>query len=142
MDPDQNLLPPYISTGSLARGVSIAMGVLAGVAWISAGCDVAEIWLILREWLGGHVAPREIAATDEVGSGLWILKTLLLIGTCSGFLYWLYTARVNVRAMGVRHLDFPRIWSVASFFVPLLNFRLPYHVVREIWQALYISSHR
>ena len=55
--------------------------------------------------------------------------------TALAFLAWLFRLRVNVRALGVRKLDFARHWSVLGFLVPALNFVRPYQVMAEVWRA-------
>ena len=57
------------------------------------------------------------------------------LAAATAFLAWLFQARVNLRAFGVRRLRFARVWSVAGFLVPVLNLVRPYQVVQEVWQA-------
>ena len=51
------------------------------------------------------------------------------------FLAWLYRLRINVRAFGMRKLEFARHWSVLGFLIPMLNAVRPYQVMAEIWRA-------
>jgi hypothetical protein len=49
------------------------------------------------------------------------------------FLWWVYRANGNLRALSGMTLDFTPGWAVGWFFVPFANLVVPYRVVRELW---------
>jgi hypothetical protein len=55
--------------------------------------------------------------------------------TSIAFVGWLYQARVNVRALGMRRMRYGRGWCIWGFLMPAVNVFRPYQVVREIWKA-------
>ena len=84
---------------------------------------------------GQAVAPVERSAQFLANEWLLWVQGTLVLATAVAFLLWLYQARVNVRALGVRRPAFGREWAVLAFLVPVVNFFRPYQVVREVWQA-------
>jgi len=63
------------------------------------------------------------------------LQGWLFIVTSVLFCFWLYRTHRNLRALGAEALSFSSIFTVGSFFVPLLNLYLPAAAVTEIWKA-------
>jgi hypothetical protein len=51
------------------------------------------------------------------------------------FLFWVFRANSNARALGARDMRYTPGWSVGWFFVPFANLVMPFKVMREIWQA-------
>jgi hypothetical protein len=51
------------------------------------------------------------------------------------FMFWVYRANRNARALGARDMRYTPGWSVGWFFVPFANLVMPFKVMREIWQA-------
>ncbi len=63
------------------------------------------------------------------------LQGWLFISTSVFFGFWLYRAHKNLRALGAEALSFSSVFTVGSFFVPVLNLYLPAAAVTEIWKA-------
>lgn len=127
--------PPFIPLHTPARWATGMLIATMAVAWIAVGVDLAELRLLLRATGGTQVALKAREAqltTNEIM--LWT-QIGLFVATGVAFLVWLYQARVNLRAFGIRRPSYSREWVVLSFLVPLVNFYRPYQVVREIWQA-------
>lgn len=130
-----SLLPPFIPlepTAKWARGLLI---VNVAVAAIAVGIDLSELRLLFRASGGTAVEPIERAAQFLSNEWLLAIQSTLLVATAVAFLLWLYQARVNIRALGVRRPKYGRQWTVLSFLIPIANLFQPYQVVREIWQA-------
>ena len=75
------------------------------------------------------------------GAGSMMLVGIGLIGLAwfalfviagIAFLVWLYRARANLQEAGQPDLKYSAGWSVASFFVPLVNFVVPMRTMREL----------
>jgi len=64
-----------------------------------------------------------------------MFQIVCFVMTGLAFVGWLYRARVNIRAMGMRRMQYRREWVVFGFLVPVLNLVRPFQVVREVWQA-------
>jgi hypothetical protein len=105
------------------------------VAWIAVGVHLHELRLLSQATGGQRVEPMAREAWSLTDTALFWVKAGLFTATAATFLIWLYQARVNLRAMGVRRLRFSREWAIASFLVPLVNAVRPYQVMREVWQA-------
>ena len=130
-----SFLPPYISPRPLSR---LAIGLLlamAGAASVSVGIDLSELALVSGARGGELVSPEERWAQYLANAWIGWLELALFLAAATAFLAWLFQARVNLRAFGVRRLRFARVWSVAGFLVPVLNLVRPYQVVQEVWQA-------
>lgn len=57
---------------------------------------------------------------------------------------WVYRAHANLHAAGLPELNYSPAWTVGSYFVPLVNFVIPFRAMRELhnrshgegeWQA-------
>jgi len=127
--------PPFIPLHRLARWATGLLIATLAVAWIAVGVDLAELRLLVRATGGTHVAfdVREAQFTTNAIM-LWT-QAGLLVATGVAFLAWLFQARVNLRALGIRRPSYSRDWVVWSFLVPMVNLFRPYQVIREVWQA-------
>jgi hypothetical protein len=129
------LLPPFVPLHGLARWSTRLLVATGGLAALSLGVEISQLRLLLQPIEGE--AARQLARTAQAATGgvLGMLRVALLVATATAFLVWLYHARANVRALGVRRPRFNRGWVVGAFLVPGLNLVRPPAVVAEIWQA-------
>ena len=127
--------PPFIPLDTPARWATGLLIATLAVAWIAVGVDLAELRLLLRATAGTYVTLEEREAQFTTNDILLWTQITLFVATAVAFLAWLFQARVNLRAFGIRRPSYSRDWVVWSFFVPLVNLFRPYQVVREIWQA-------
>jgi len=132
---EASLLPPFIPLRGHAKWANGLLLANVALAWIAVGVGLSELRLLTRAASGDAVAPIERSAQFTANEWLAATQTLLLLATAVAFLMWIYQARKNVRALGVRRPTFASEWAVLAFLVPLVNFFRPYQVVREIWQA-------
>lgn len=135
MDADISMLPPFVPTRRSVRYLGLLFMISAGISWVAVGYDFSEIRLALLHSAGASLGPETRLAYDTMGAIVWTAQLVILGVTGAFFLVWLHRVRVNVRALGVRRLAYPRQWTVLGFLIPLLNAFRPYQVVREIWQA-------
>ncbi len=129
------LLPPYVSAQSAARWATALLIAAGAAAWVAVGVDLAELLLLARASAGDSVEAVERTAQVQTARALANAQLLIFLATAAAFLNWLYQARVNLRAFGVRRLSYPRSWVVAGFLIPAVNLFRPYQVVREVWRA-------
>jgi hypothetical protein len=132
---ETSLLPPFIPLRVHAKWANGLLLANVGVCWVAVGVGLAELRLLMRATGGNTVAPIERAAQFTTNEWLAVAQAVLFVATGVAFLMWLYQARVNIRALGVRRPRFGSDWAYLAFLVPLLNLFRPYQVVREIWQA-------
>jgi hypothetical protein len=130
-----SFLPPYISPRPLARLTIVLLLAAAGAASVSVGVDLSELALVSGARGGTEVSPEERWSQYTANAWIGWLELALFAAAAAAFLAWLFQARVNLRALGVRRLRFTRMWSVVGFLVPVLNLVRPYQVIQEVWQA-------
>ena len=128
-------LPPYVSTRGLGNALSGLLLATALAGWVAVGCDFAYVDLLQRAAAGQTIASGESATVEWVGTILLSTQIALFVVTAGLFLCWLYLSRANLRAFGMRRMQYPRGWAIGGFFVPALNFIRPYQVVSEVWKA-------
>jgi cbb3-type cytochrome oxidase subunit 3 len=59
----------------------------------------------------------------------------LFLVTAIAFLVWLYRAEVKARALGAEDMMVGPGWAVGWFFIPLVQWVMPFIAVRELWKA-------
>ena len=141
MDENISFRPPFIPLHTPARWATGLLIATLSVAWIAVGVDLAELRLLLRVTGGSQVALEARAAQFITNEILFWTQVTLFVATAVAFLAWLFQARVNLRAFGVRRPSYSRGWVVGGFLVPLVNLFRPYQVIREVWQASDPKSH-
>ncbi len=129
------LLPPYVPLGSLTRWAAGCLAATGALSAVSLGVEISQLRLLLQPVAGEAARMLARAAQETTGGALGGLRLLLFAGTASLFLAWIYHARANVRALGVRRPRFTSGWAVGAFLVPGMNLFRPYAVLGEIWQA-------
>jgi hypothetical protein len=129
------LLPPYVPLGSLTRWAAGCLAASGALSAVSLGVELSQLRLLLEPLAGEAERLLARAAQETTGGALGGLRLLLFAATATLFLAWIYHARANVRALGVRRPRFTRGWAVGAFLVPGLNLFRPYAVLGEIWQA-------
>jgi len=127
--------PPYVSTRGLGHAVTGLLLAYVLLSCVVVGSDLAFFEVAGRVASGDAVAASEHPATVATVGWRRGGQTLLVLGIAGPFLCWLYLSRANLRAFGMRRMQYKRIWTVSGFFVPALNLIRPYQVVREVWQA-------
>lgn len=132
---EASLLPPYVDLRLYARWARAMLLVTAAVAWIAVGVDLSELRLISTASGGHSIDLKDRAAQIYTNDFMMQVQLGLLAASGLAFVLWLFQARVNVRALGMRRLDYTRSWTWLAFLLPVVNLFRPYQVVREIWQA-------
>ena len=135
MERPGSFLPPYVSTGPLARWLMPLLLLLAALSSISAGFEISELRLL--DEIRGSIAIDEKTnwAYSRTRNILLATRVVSILAVATLFMGWLHRARVNVRAFGCRRFHFPRMWAVIGFLVPVFNFFRPYQVLSEVWRA-------
>jgi hypothetical protein len=130
-----SLRPLFVSPRGITRGAAAGLVASTLASWLALGVHLAHL-IELRTQLSGSGGDAErlstIGATLRVAQ--YVQITVYAI-TAVLFLAWLFRLRINVRALGVRKLEFARAWSLLGFLVPILNVVRPYQVIAEVWRA-------
>jgi hypothetical protein len=125
----------FVSPRGITRATAAALVASTLASWLALGVHLAHL-IELRNQLSGSGGDAErlstIAATLRVAQGIQLAVFAI---TALLFLAWLFRLRINVRALGVRKLEFARVWTALGFFVPILNVVRPYQVIAEVWRA-------
>ena len=135
MTREASLLPPFVSPRKTSRWPVRLLIATVAVAWVAVGIDLREVWDLVGALRGIEVdAGMRQAQFETTGWMFWILGTLSLAAGIA-FLAWLYQARINIRALGMRRMRYSRNWCIWAFVIPVMNAFRPYQVMREIWKA-------
>ena len=127
--------PPFISPRDTGRWAIGCLLLTIALAWIAVGIDLSNLSQTFQA-TRGEVVPADLRIAQFTTES-WILWLQLLAFALTGFAFiaWLYQARVNLRALGVRRPRYGREWCIWGFLIPVLNLFRPYQVMREVWQA-------
>ena len=135
MTREASLLPPFVSPRKTSRWPVRLLIATIAVAWVAVGIDLREVWDLIGALRGIEVdAGMRQAQFETMGWMFWIQGTLSLAAGIA-FLAWLYQARINIRALGMRRMRYSRNWCFWAFIIPVMNAFRPYQVMREIWKA-------
>lgn len=125
----------YSSPALMAKIVigALVLVLLADVLSLVATVNELSLLTAIRD--GEPWTYAELDASDEsvAGSALLFLGTVFLAAIA--FLTWLYRIRKNEIHMGNQGAQFSTCWSVACWFIPIVNLFRPYNVMTEAWRA-------
>lgn len=123
----------------LLRWITALLVVCSVAAAVALVLRVLEYELLIRianrDFASQEELMAEGAASDQrvqLASGA---RAVLFLATCIPFGMWIYRAAKNTRALGAAGLKYGPGWSVGSYFVPFVNFVVPFAAMREIWRA-------
>lgn len=88
---------------------------------------------------GFYTDDRLIAslATDSFSTqaNMGILQTITFTIIMGISLFWIFKAHKNLTIIGAKNLRFSNAASIVWYFIPILNFFMPYRTMREIWKG-------
>jgi hypothetical protein len=112
---------------SLAARIAIGVFLFVLVLLIIVNC-----MLLYTEWTTNFgfvfynpALAVALGATNLLLSLFFVLSAVPVGG-------WIYRAHANLRDAGVEELNYSPGWSLASFFVPLVNLVVPFRAMREL----------
>lgn len=121
------------------RGTATALRVLL---WMGAVVGLVAVisGVVVLQFLNDIMAGRPVSAAEEKASEAWqgligVVWSALFVVTAVVWLRWLVCASVNTRVLATRQVRFTPGWSVAWYFIPILNLWRPFQVMQEIWQV-------
>jgi hypothetical protein len=80
-------------------------------------------------------AIQHAAVLDQIVRLVRFGGIALFLLTAIFFLRWVYRANENARRLGAVDMHFTPGWAIGWYFMPIANLAMPYHVMKEIWNA-------
>lgn len=117
--------------------IGIFLALLAGLIAIYLGLLVEEFGAGRYDGVYSRTLAFALVGTNALLALFFTLAAVPIAG-------WIYRAHANLSEAGVSELRYSPWWSVGSFFVPLVNFVVPFRAMRELhnrshgegpWQA-------
>lgn len=124
----------------VARGmIGVFLLVMLALIVIHAVLLVAELSSDMSMGIGAYnpLLASALVASNALISVFFLAAAIPIVG-------WVYRAHANLHEAGVEELGYSPGWSVGSFFVPLVNFVVPFRAMRQLhnrslgegpWQA-------
>lgn len=109
-----------LAAGLLLFAALGALGLRAAITQLSHAAAVAT----------GTPLLGDVADPGLFGLGVWAVLALVAAG--GAFVWWLWTARVNLPHLICAHVHYGPSWAIAAWFVPFLNLVRPLDVVTEV----------
>src|SRR5258708_386553 len=114
------------------RAAGNVVTVLLAIVILSEIVRVATQWLVI-DFLNGITpgAPVDITKANAVDANHQAANTVFLVVYVVaglGFVVWFYQAVANLRAAGLKQMEFTPGWAIGGFFVPFLNLVRPLQV--------------
>ena len=133
--PQNVTLKPFKSGDSLAQWVVIFLWLNVAISLIAILSDYAEIRLLSRVIEGQFVTVEEADTNDSRQLIVGLAQMIIFIATAILFSMWLYRVSYNLSPLGIRSRKHTPGWTVAYFYIPIINLYRPYQAIKEIWQA-------
>lgn len=125
--------PPYVS-GRTRAMITIALLALGAMVNL---LSIIVTLLFINDLIETGAPNSVYEMGEKLPELLYILLILLhaLIFAATGvaFLMWIHRAYRNLPALGAMGMDTTPGWAVGYFFIPIVNFFMPYRTVKEIW---------
>ncbi|MEZ6037639.1 MAG: DUF4328 domain-containing protein [Planctomycetota bacterium] len=116
---------PYTSLRAMGWGTTAAMAAWVLVAMYGVFAAIDQFRNAAR------IASGELEAVPLLGFG-GVAFTVLFLATGVLFVYWLWSARVNVPHLIHAHLHLAPSWTIGAWLVPPLNLWRPFEVIDEV----------
>lgn len=125
----------YRKSSSLVMATAIIflvniVGELLSTFWFEPYFSQQEALYLAGDVTDSQILPLVLGA---LGAGCSFLL-IFVIGVVL-FCIFLHRAHRNTLALGITDLSYSTGWTIASFFIPVVNLFAPYVGVREIYQA-------
>lgn len=139
LEAEQNKPEKFEDSFKLTYWVNITLGLQIVISFIAFAANFSE-YQILIDLKKGNLLPqdhtvlawdnskiRQSIIQDFHGSIYTISAILILI--------WIYHVSRNAHQLSNKKLTFTPIGSIGWYFVPFVNFWMPYQAMKEIWQV-------
>jgi hypothetical protein len=105
------------------------------VTLVAAASDFMQLQLMSDVMAGRLITASEADANDARQGMIGVAQVALYLVTVVVFLRWLYHTNSNAHTLASGSMRFTPGWAVGWYFVPILNFWMPFQVMKEIWQV-------
>jgi hypothetical protein len=109
---------------------------------VAALVTTMQIYLLESLQFGQTLTPVQAEVYDHRQRLLAVIELALNLPAMVLFLAWVYRANRNARALGEMEMRYGPGWSVACFFIPIVNLYAPYLAIGDIWRASRVESGR
>jgi hypothetical protein len=126
---------PYRPLEGRLLAVKVVFWLIAGIWLLAIVNGLFELPLASR-WADGEAIPASDYVARDNRSRLigWTQWAGWAAGTVA-FILWLYRAYQNVDAVAPGQRRYGYGWSIASWFVPVLNLWRPKQIANDVWRA-------
>ncbi len=129
----------FVDRGLLTTVLKILLVLSLLVSAIQAVSDFFEMQFLQNVKDRVFRSQEEAVALGEANDArqflIGITSIIIIITDFIFLLRWIYTAQINVRAMGAKKLTITPGWAVGYFFVPFLNLVRPFTAMTELWRG-------
>lgn len=140
--------PTFVVGGGISnyRSASSLASILTGLFLGNATLDILITWVIrpcFFRYGPGFVAEYSENSFEHLFVAIYFISlsnALLYLAGSILFFVFLYRAHSNARALGATQLKYSATWTIASFFIPLVNLYIPYEAVRDIYRFSVIDN--
>ena len=128
MPPDLEGYGPLSSRATWAKRALLAVVVLNVVSIISA--------YFAYQTYGADIVTQDDLDTTDIREGIVALLTLIaFVVAVVMFIRWFRRAYSNLPALGAKELRFKTWWTIAGWFIPVINLFRPKEIANDIWRA-------
>ncbi|MCA8965398.1 MAG: DUF4328 domain-containing protein [Planctomycetes bacterium] len=122
---------PFTELRVMGRSLAAVLALFAALGLLGVYFGVAQ-WRHAETVLAG--APMQVESADPGLFGIGVFAVLSLVLAGGLFIWWLWTASVNLPHLIAAHVHYAPSWAIAGWFMPFLNLIRPLAVVTEIDQ--------
>ncbi|MFD5145423.1 DUF4328 domain-containing protein [Streptomyces sp. NPDC058401] len=124
------------SPQSLATALTVMLSLEAGLALLSAGVGFYGRGL-MQDLITdpGSVAEDSLDRVDNMQMMIASGRNLLGLALLVVFLVWFHRVRSNGQVFRPDGFSQGAGWAIGAWFIPIVNFALPYRVALETWEA-------
>ena len=110
------------------------------IALVAVVCLVSALylWVLDRQLAAVTDSSNDQGAILDVTEDVAGVATLFLVAyvaSAVAFLMWQFRVSGNLLRFGASNQRFSSGWGVVTWFIPIVNFFLPYQVLAEIWRG-------
>jgi hypothetical protein len=135
LHPAEAIEPSVRSAEGRAKFAIAALSLTLASRLFNIGTAVAQNALIDQVQGGAQVEHARLVASDSMVAAAAVVQLALLVATAVLFLRWLHRTSATARMLGALLLHSPKD-AVWAFFIPFVNLRRPYEVLKNVHDAL------
>jgi hypothetical protein len=126
---------PFVSAHGRAQVVIFLFMAWVAAALFSVVSDLLQV-SFLTDAAAGAITKEGAEMNDTRQAAVAVLHVCIHVALVVAFLLWLHRASRNLPALGNERsrIEYKPGWAVGGFFIPIVNFYMPYKAVREVWE--------